>query len=59
MSSPLDEERRKMKDFMDAPFLPVGSVAKDERIAKALEYIAYHLGEIDRKLDKLTGAQRP
>jgi hypothetical protein len=42
---------------MEADFLPEPSpdtlTQVDRRMANAAEYVAYHLGQIDRKLDRL------
>jgi hypothetical protein len=39
-------------DFLPAP-APDTLSQSDRRMAEAAEYIAYHLGQIDRKLDRL------
>jgi hypothetical protein len=47
-----------MEAFMKADFLPAREHAPvpptDARIATALEYIAYHIGQIDKKLDSIS-----
>lgn len=50
-----DEQRTKVKQFMEADFLPIGQPSSDQRIATALEYAAFHLGQIDKKLEKIIG----
>ena len=51
------EERDRLRANMDAEFLPQPSPDTlsqvDRRMANAAEYIAYHLGQIDKKLDRL------
>ena len=46
-----------VKTDMEADFLPEPSPDTlsqvDRRMTKAAEYIAYHLGQIDKKLDRL------
>jgi hypothetical protein len=46
-----------VRDNMEAEFLPDPSPdilsQFDRRITNAAEYIAYHLGQIDKKLDRL------
>jgi hypothetical protein len=53
-----DAER--MKQFMESDFLPLrdrGAMPSAEhRIATALEYIAYHIGQIDKKLDGISSS---
>lgn len=47
-------DRDQIEKFMQADYLPTGQqISTDERIAKALEYIAYHMGQIDKRMDKL------
>jgi hypothetical protein len=48
-----DSVRRRMKDdFLPEPSPDtLGQV--DRRMTNAAEYIAYHLGQIDKKLDRL------
>jgi hypothetical protein len=44
----------KQQAFFTADFKPSATaVATDQRIAAALEYIAYHLGQINNKLDAI------
>ena len=54
----VDQER--IAEFMKADFLPAHdstSMPKAEyRIATALEYIAYHIGQIDKKLDGISNS---
>ncbi|HLG90339.1 MAG TPA: hypothetical protein VKZ79_24470 [Alphaproteobacteria bacterium] len=47
-------DKDKTKAFMEADFLP-GQPAPtaEHRVANALEYIAYHMGQIDKKLDRV------
>jgi hypothetical protein len=49
--------RDNVRAEMEADFLPEPSPDTlsqvDRRMAKAAEYIAYHLGQIDKKLDRL------
>jgi hypothetical protein len=47
-------DREKTEAWMKADYLPVGSPAAEHRIANALEYIAYHIGQIDKKMDTLS-----
>lgn len=55
MSSEVTRDR--LKADMEADFLPEPSPDTlsqvDRRMANAAEYIAYHLGQIDKKLDRL------
>ena len=48
----------RMEAFMKADFLPAhdrtAMPATEHRVATALEYIAYHIGQIDRKLDSIS-----
>ena len=48
----------RMEAFMNADFLPAhdrtSMPAADERIATAVEYMAYQMGQINRKLDSLS-----
>ena len=54
-----DEDLRRLEAHMKADFLPVqprtGGADAAYRSAHALEYMAYHLGQVDRKLDRLIG----
>ena len=47
----------RLKAGMEADFLPDPSPDTlsqiDRRMANAAEYVAYHLGQIDKKLDRL------
>jgi hypothetical protein len=49
--------RDRLRADMEAEFLPDPSPDTlsqvDRRMANAAEYVAYHLGQIDRKLDRL------
>ena len=49
--------KESVRDNMEADFLPDPSPdilsQFDHRITNAAEYIAYHLGQIDKKLDRL------
>ena len=63
-----DAIKDRVRASMDAEFLPDPSPDTlsqvDRRMANAAEYIAYHLGQIDNKLDRLIAlleaqAQRP
>lgn len=48
-----DETRRRMdEDFLPEPSSSALS-QNDGRMTDAAEYIAYHLGQIDKKLDRL------
>lgn len=51
------EERDRVKASMEDDFLPEPSPDTlsqvDRRMANAAEYVAYHLGQIDKKLDRL------
>lgn len=52
-----DVDKDRVRADMEADFLPEPSPDTlsqvDRRMAKATEYIAYHLGQIDNKLDRL------
>ncbi len=52
-----DEDRKRLEAHMKADFLPVqprtGGSDASYRTTHALEYMAYHLGQIDKKLDLL------
>jgi hypothetical protein len=52
-----DPVKQRIKAEMEADFLPTPSPDTlsqvDRRMANAAEYIAYHLGQIDNKLDRL------
>jgi hypothetical protein len=52
-----DPVKQRIKADMEADFLPTPSPDTlsqvDRRMANAAEYIAYHLGQIDKKLDRL------
>jgi hypothetical protein len=52
-----DATRDRIRAEMEAEFLPDPSPDTlsqvDRRMTNAAEYIAYHLGQIDRKLDRL------
>ncbi len=63
-----DAIKDRVRADMEAEFLPDPSPDTlsqvDRRMANAAEYIAYHLGQIDNKLDRLIAlleaqAQRP
>lgn len=49
--------RDRIRAAMEADFLPEPSpdtlTQVDRRMANAAEYVAYHLGQIDKKLDRL------
>ena len=49
--------RDRLRADMEAEFLPEPSPDTlsqvDRRMANAAEYVAYHLGQIDKKLDRL------
>jgi hypothetical protein len=53
----IDARKERIKADMEADFLPDPSPDTlsqvDRRMANAAEYIAYHLGQIDKKLDRL------
>jgi hypothetical protein len=52
-----DVTRDRLRSDMEADFLPDPSPDTlsqvDRRMANAAEYVAYHLGQIDKKLDRL------
>jgi hypothetical protein len=52
-----DATRDRIRAAMEAEFLPEPSPDTlsqlDRRMANAAEYVAYHLGQIDKKLDRL------
>jgi hypothetical protein len=56
-----DQNSERWKAFMDQDFdpghTPGATPATEQRIANALEYIAYQLGQINRKLDLVIGAR--
>jgi hypothetical protein len=49
--------RERVRADMEADFLPAPSPDTlsqgDRRLVNAAEYIAYHLGQIDKKIDRL------
>jgi hypothetical protein len=53
----VDPGKERIKADMEADFLPDPSPDTlsqvDRRMTNAAEYIAYHLGQIDKKLDRL------
>ncbi|MFZ1105595.1 MAG: hypothetical protein WAN86_22515 [Hyphomicrobiaceae bacterium] len=53
------DTKERIRAAMEADFLPEPSPDTlsqvDRRMANATEYIAYHLGQIDTKLDRLIG----
>ena len=55
MTQYIDKDR--IRADMEADFLPDPSPDTlsqvDRRMANAAEYVAYHLGQIDKKLDRL------
>ena len=52
-----DAVRQRIRASMETDFLPEPSPdtlsQADRRLVNAAEYIAYHLGQIDKKLDRL------
>jgi hypothetical protein len=54
-----DAIRQRIRADMEADFLPEPSPdtlsQADRRMVNAAEYIAYHLGQMDKKLDRLIG----
>jgi hypothetical protein len=52
-----DVTKDRLRADMEAEFLPDPSPDTlsqvDRRMANAAEYVAYHLGQIDKKLDRL------
>ncbi len=44
----------RIKHFMESDFLPDSKPEAQYRVANALEYIAYHIGQIDKKLETTT-----
>ena len=52
-----DAIRHRIRADMEADFLPEPSPdtlsQADKRLVNAAEYIAYHLGQMDKKLDRL------
>jgi hypothetical protein len=52
-----DAARKRIRAYMETDFLPEPSPdtlsQADRRMVNAAEYIAYHLGQIDKKLDRL------
>lgn len=59
MSEAEDEDLKRLEAHMKGDFLPVqprtGGADAAYRSTHALEYMAYHLGQIDRKLERLIG----
>ena len=59
MAEAEDEDLKRLEGHMKGDFLPVqprtGGADAAYRSTHALEYMAYHLGQIDRKLDRLIG----
>ena len=51
-------DRKRVKQFMEAVFLPAADVAAEHRTANALDYIAYHMGQIDKNLSEINDAVR-
>ena len=53
----MEGTRDRIRADMEAEFLPEPSPDTlsqvDRRMANAAEYVAYHLGQIDKKLDRL------
>ncbi len=49
-------DRERIKQFMESEFLPDGKPEAQYRVANALEYIAYHMGQISKKLDGIDKA---
>jgi len=53
----LDATRQRTKAHMETDFLPEACPdtlsQADRRMVNAAEYIAYHLGQMDKKLDRL------
>lgn len=56
-------DKDRTEAFMKADFLPAhdrGTTPDTEyRVATALEYIAYHIGQIDNKLDSISMSLGP
>ncbi len=54
-----DAIRQRIRADMETDFLPEPSPdtlsQADRRMVNAAEYIAYHLGQMDKKLDRLIG----
>jgi hypothetical protein len=52
-----NDTRARLRAVMEAEFLPDPSPDTlsqvDRRMTNAAEYVAYHLGQIDKKLDRL------
>lgn len=43
-----------LRQFYEADFLPIDrNVGAQDRVANALDYIAFHAGQIDKKLGEL------
>jgi hypothetical protein len=51
--SAADEFREKMRQG----YLPDPNISPDHRASRTLEYIAFYLGEISQKLDRLIESQ--
>ena len=46
------EKTKRIIERMEIDYLPDSAVAREDRTLNALEYIAFHVGRIDKKLDK-------
>ncbi len=54
MAMSVEEERARSAQIKSGPFSPAPATTDpDQRIAHAIEYIAFQLGEISAKLDRL------
>jgi hypothetical protein len=55
-----DVSDQQARDWMERDFLGPRDrnnfPPADERMTSAVEYMAYHIGQIDKKLDRLTAA---
>ena len=52
-----DMTTERVEEWMEDDFLPTSrSIQPEDRIASALEYIAYHIGKIDKKLTRIQTA---
>jgi hypothetical protein len=49
----------RIKQYMESDFSPGENLKVEYRVANALEYIAYHMGQINKKLDGISEAIKP
>jgi hypothetical protein len=54
-----EQRRAYMERDYDPGYTPSTMPAAEHRVANALDYIAYQLGQINRKLDRIIGDSGP